>query len=64
MLQAITSTQGKIIFKVKDFEATAGAETGSGSINIYGTLLVESEDQKVDEESRQKGLVRERPTRR
>jgi DNA-directed RNA polymerase I subunit RPA43 len=56
--------EGKIIFKVKDFEATAGAETGSGSINIYGTLLVESEDQKVDEESRQKGLVRERPTRR
>ncbi|KAM0706708.1 hypothetical protein Q7P35_006038 [Cladosporium inversicolor] len=56
--------EGKIIFKVKDFEATAGAETGSGSINIYGTLLVESEDQKVDEESRQKSLVRERPARR
>ena len=56
--------EGKIIFKVKDFEATAGAETGSGSINIYGTLLVESEDQKVDEESRQKNLVRERPARR
>jgi DNA-directed RNA polymerase I subunit RPA43 len=56
--------EGKIVFKVKDFEATAGAETGSGSINIYGTLLVESEDKKVDEESRQKNLVRERPARR
>lgn len=56
--------EGKIIFKVKDFEATAGAESGSGSINIYGTLLGESEDQKVDEESRQKTLVRERPARR
>jgi DNA-directed RNA polymerase I subunit RPA43 len=56
--------EGKIVFKVKDFEATAGAETGSGSINIYGTLLVESEDKKVDEDARQKTLVRDRPTRR
>jgi DNA-directed RNA polymerase I subunit RPA43 len=56
--------EGKIVFKVKDFEATAGAETGSGSINIYGTLLVESEDKKVDEDARQKALVRERPARR
>lgn len=57
--------EGKIIFKVKDFEATAGAEMGSGSINIYGTLLAESEDAKVDEEARQKTLVvRERPARR
>lgn len=56
--------EGKIVFKVKDFEATAGAETGSGSINIYGTLLVESEDKQVDEDARQKKLVRERPSRR
>ncbi|KAM0694856.1 hypothetical protein Q7P36_005212 [Cladosporium allicinum] len=49
--------EGKIIFKVKDFEATAGAETGSGSINIYGTLLTEGEDAKVDEEAKQKTLV-------
>jgi DNA-directed RNA polymerase I subunit RPA43 len=55
--------EGKIIFKVKDFEATAGAETGSGSINIYGTLLTESEDAKVDEEAKQKTLV-VRPARR
>lgn len=57
--------EGKVVFKVKDFEATAGAETGSGSINIYGTLLAESEDAKVDEDARQKTLVvRERPARR
>lgn len=56
--------EGKIVFKVKDFEATPGAETGSGSINIYGTLLAESEDAKVDEEVRQKSLVKERPARR
>jgi DNA-directed RNA polymerase I subunit RPA43 len=55
--------EGKIIFKVKDFEATAGAETGSGSINIYGTLLTDSEDAKVDEEAKQKTLV-VRPARR
>jgi DNA-directed RNA polymerase I subunit RPA43 len=55
--------EGKIIFKVKDFEATAGAETGSGSINIYGTLLTEGEDAKVDEEAKQKTLV-VRPARR
>jgi DNA-directed RNA polymerase I subunit RPA43 len=56
--------EGKIVFKVKDFEATAGAETGSGSISIYGTLLVESDDKKVDEDARQKNLVRDRPARR
>ena len=57
--------EGKIIFKVKDFEASAGAETGSGSINIYGTLLTESEDAKIDEEAKQKTLVvRERSARR
>jgi DNA-directed RNA polymerase I subunit RPA43 len=55
--------EGKIIFKVKDFEATAGAETGSGSINIYGTLLTENEDAKVDEDAKQKTLV-VRPARR
>ncbi|KAM0720603.1 hypothetical protein Q7P37_004740 [Cladosporium fusiforme] len=55
--------EGKIVFKVKDFEATAGAETGSGSINIYGTFLSESEDAKVDEDSKQKNLVM-RPARR
>jgi len=56
--------EGKIVFKVKDFEATAGAETGSGSINIYGTLLVESDDMKVDEEVKQKSAARGRPSRR
>ncbi|KAL1591150.1 hypothetical protein WHR41_00458 [Cladosporium halotolerans] len=56
--------EGKIVFKVKDFEATAGAETGSGSINIYGTLLTESDDTKVDEEVKQKSAARGRPSRR
>lgn len=56
--------EGKIVFKVKDFEATAGAETGSGSINIYGTLLAGDEDAKADEDARQNGLVRGRPARR
>lgn len=56
--------EGKIVFKVKDFEATAGAESGSGSINIHGTLLAESDDAKVDEEIRQKDLVKEKTARR
>ena len=55
--------EGRLVFKVKDFEATDGAENGSGSINIYGTLLAEREDGKVDEDERQKTLVRDRPRR-
>lgn len=55
--------EGRLVFRVKDFEATAGAENGSGSINIYGTLLGEREDAKVDEDERQKTLVRDRPRR-
>lgn len=59
-----SKVEGKLVFKVKDFEATAGAETGSGSINIYGTLLAGAEDAKADEDVRQSALVRGRSARR
>lgn len=50
--------EGKLVFKVRDFEATPGSETGAGSINIHGTLLPDGEDTRQDDEERQHGLVR------
>ncbi|KAK5698504.1 hypothetical protein LTR17_023596 [Elasticomyces elasticus] len=45
---------GKVVFRVKDFEATAGGEGGAGSMNILGTLLSNTHDRKVDDEERQR----------
>lgn len=51
--------EGRVIFKVKDFEATAGADGTAGNINIYGTLLPALEDARIDDDLRQKSLVRD-----
>jgi len=48
---------GSLAFRVKDFEATAGSEMSVGSINIYGTLVSEEDDRRLDDEERQQGLV-------
>ncbi|KAK5134706.1 hypothetical protein LTR08_006221 [Meristemomyces frigidus] len=52
--------EGRLVFRVRDFEATPGTESGGGSINIYGTLLPATEDIVMDDEERQRGLVGER----
>lgn len=49
--------EGRLVFRVRDFEAAPGSETGAGSVNIYGTLLSEEDDRRVDDEERQHGLV-------
>ncbi|KAK5678607.1 hypothetical protein LTS10_009051 [Elasticomyces elasticus] len=41
---------GKVVFRVKDFEATAGGEGGAGSMNILGTLLSTGQEKKIDDE--------------
>ena len=51
--------EGKLKFRVKDFEATPGSESGAGSINIHGTLLSEADDKALDDEERQRDLVSE-----
>ncbi|KAK5695925.1 hypothetical protein LTR97_008345 [Elasticomyces elasticus] len=45
---------GKVAFRVKDFEATAGGEGGAGSMNILGTLLSGRQDSKIDEAESQR----------
>ncbi|KAI6836603.1 hypothetical protein KC332_g5717 [Hortaea werneckii] len=40
---------GRLIFRVKDFEATPGSEGGAGSINIVGTLLSEVDEKALEE---------------
>ncbi|KAI6832924.1 hypothetical protein KC340_g6832 [Hortaea werneckii] len=40
---------GRLIFRVKDFEATSGSEGGAGSINIVGTLLSEVDEKALEE---------------
>ncbi|KAK6433383.1 hypothetical protein LTR95_010439 [Oleoguttula sp. CCFEE 5521] len=52
--------EGRVVFRVKDFEASSGAETGGGSINIYGTALSTQEDDKIDEDLRSKALVKDK----
>ncbi|KAK4539736.1 hypothetical protein LTR36_010389 [Oleoguttula mirabilis] len=52
--------EGRVVFRVRDFEATPGSESGAGSINIYGTLLSDAEDEALDDEERQRGLVGDR----
>ena len=49
--------EGRIVIRVKDFEATA-ADGGTGGINIYGTLLSKEDDAKVDDELRLKFSVK------
>ncbi|KAK5121253.1 hypothetical protein LTR85_005419 [Meristemomyces frigidus] len=48
---------GRVVFRVRDFEATPGSESGAGSINIFGTLLSDSEDKALEDDERQRGLV-------
>lgn len=52
--------EGRLVFRVRDFEATPGSENGAGSINIYGTLLNDAEDKALNDEENQRGLVSER----
>nr|OQO15784.1 hypothetical protein B0A51_16304 [Rachicladosporium sp. CCFEE 5018] len=52
--------EGRVVFRVKDFEASPGAETGGGTINIYGTALSPQEDEKIDEDVRSKALVKDK----
>ncbi|KAK6441259.1 hypothetical protein LTR95_002524 [Oleoguttula sp. CCFEE 5521] len=52
--------EGRLVFRVKDFEASPGAETGGRSVNIYGTALSVQEDEKIDEDVRQKALVKDK----
>ncbi|OQO11796.1 hypothetical protein B0A48_03523 [Cryoendolithus antarcticus] len=52
--------EGRVVFRVKDFEASPGSETGGGSINIYGTALSTQEDDKIDEDLRSKALVKDK----
>ena len=33
--------EGRLIFQVEDFEATAGSDTGSGTVSILGTMISE-----------------------
>ncbi|TKA39061.1 hypothetical protein B0A54_09658 [Friedmanniomyces endolithicus] len=44
---------GKVVFRVKDFDAAAGGDSGAGSINILGTLLSVEEDRQLDHDGRQ-----------
>ena len=50
--------EGRLVFMVRDFEATAGSEMGMDSINIHGTLLSKKDDRRLDDDERQRGLVR------
>ncbi|EMC99172.1 hypothetical protein BAUCODRAFT_31494 [Baudoinia panamericana UAMH 10762] len=52
--------EGRLAFRVRDFEAVGGSELGAGSVNILGTLLSDDEDGKLDDEERQQGLVTRR----
>lgn len=45
--------EGRVVFRVRDFEATPGSELGAGSINIQGSLLSEEDERKVIDEERQ-----------
>ena len=46
---------GKLIFRVRDFEATPGSELGAGSINIYGTLISEADEKALEDGGRRLG---------
>ncbi|KXL49746.1 hypothetical protein M433DRAFT_158125 [Acidomyces richmondensis BFW] len=50
--------EGRIVFRVLDFEAMHGSEAVGGSINIIGTLLSEGEERKVEDEERQGEMVK------
>ena len=52
--------EGKVIFRVRDFDATGSGDQGAGSISIAGTLLSVKEDKRMDDEEIQRGLVSER----
>ncbi|KAK0273474.1 hypothetical protein LTR35_012224 [Friedmanniomyces endolithicus] len=47
---------GKVVFRVKDFDAVAGGDSGAESINILGTLLSLEDDRKLDEGERQRSV--------
>ncbi|KAH9842123.1 SHS2 domain [Teratosphaeria destructans] len=42
--------EGRLVFKVKDFEPTPAADGTVGSINVAGTMLGEVDDRKMDEQ--------------
>ncbi|KAK3069767.1 hypothetical protein LTR53_011638 [Teratosphaeriaceae sp. CCFEE 6253] len=46
---------GRVVFRVKDFEAAPGGEGAAGSINVLGTLLSVKDDDRMDEEEKQRG---------
>ncbi|GAB7364680.1 hypothetical protein MBLNU230_g5481t1 [Neophaeotheca triangularis] len=44
--------EGRVVFRVVDFQANGGSELGGGSIDIVGSLLPKEEDAKMEEQSR------------
>lgn len=49
--------EGRVVFKVKDFEASVGTDGVSGSINVTGTLLLDQDDGNLDDTRRQKSAL-------
>ncbi|KAK0919806.1 hypothetical protein LTR91_020157 [Friedmanniomyces endolithicus] len=47
---------GRVVFRVNDFDAVAGGDSGAGSINILGTLLSVEDDRKLDQGERQRSV--------
>lgn len=50
--------EGRMVFRVRDFEGLYGSEAGGGSISIAGTLLSEHEERMAEDEEMQGQGVR------
>ncbi|KAK5109417.1 hypothetical protein LTR62_007083 [Meristemomyces frigidus] len=48
---------GRVVFRVRDFDASGSGDQGVGSISIAGTLLSAKDDARLDDGERQTGLV-------
>lgn len=46
--------EGRLVFRVRDFEATPGSDSGAGSINIYGSLLSEADERALEVAQKQR----------
>lgn len=44
--------EGRVLFRVVDFQANGASEVGGGSIDIVGSLLSKEEDANIEEQSR------------
>ncbi|KAK3672716.1 hypothetical protein LTR78_007302 [Recurvomyces mirabilis] len=52
--------EGRMIFRMRDFDATGSGDQGARSLSIAGTLLGAKEDKRMDDEEMQQGLISER----